>query len=219
MALSKEKIQLLQVDYEAEEITVMAMTRKHNVSRSTILRLAEKYKWKGRPVKPKKETIKPKKPGKGRPKKYKEDYARQALSLCLIGYTDEEMAEFFSVSVRSIYYWKKEQPDFMQALKEGKTIADAKMVASLFKRGMGYSHKEDKIFQYEGKPLIVPTVKQYPPDTKAALAWLCNRQPRHWRNKQEIETTDKTLKTFIPERSTASSDEDFAKKVAEEITQ
>ncbi len=57
----------------------------------------------------------------------------------------------------------------------------------------GYEHSEDKIFQYEGKPVIVPTTKRYPPDTQAASLWLRNRQPAKWRDKQEIEQSGEPL--------------------------
>jgi hypothetical protein len=48
---------------------------------------------------------------------------------------------------------------------------------------MGYSAPEDKIFNNDGKPLIVPTVKNYPPDTTAVIFWLKNRRPDEWRDK------------------------------------
>ena len=40
---------------------------------------------------------------------------------------------------------------------------------------MGYEHPEDKIFLHEGKPVIVPTVKHYPPDTTACIFWMKTR--------------------------------------------
>lgn len=65
--------------------------------------------------------------------------------------------------------------------------ADAVIAQKLFHRAKGYEHPEDKIFNDSGKPLVVPTVKHYPPDTTAAIFWLKNRQPKKWRDKQEID--------------------------------
>ena len=39
------------------------------------------------------------------------------------------------------------------------------------------------------EPLIVPMIKQYPPDTTAGIFWLKNRRPNEWREKQEINVT------------------------------
>lgn len=127
--------------------------------------------------------------GGGRKSIYNKEYANIVKGLCLLGATDEEIANAFNVSETTINNWKKKYIEFSLALKEGKQIADAKVAQSLFNRALGYEHEEDKIFNDQGVPLIVPTVKHYPPDTTAAIFWLKNRQPAKWREKQEVETT------------------------------
>jgi len=49
-----------------------------------------------------------------------------------------------------------------------------------------------KIFMPSGasEPVYAPYTKHYPPDTKAALRWLMNRQPAVWRDRQEVNMTD-----------------------------
>lgn len=127
-----------------------------------------------------------------RPSSYKPEYAEQAYRLCLLGATDAEIAEFFGVSEQTVNNWKKAHPAFLESLKEGKRIADGRVAESLFRRALGYSHPEDKIFNQgpEKEPLIVPTTKHYPPDTTAAIFWLKNRQPQKWRDKPEGEQGD-----------------------------
>ena len=122
-----------------------------------------------------------------RPSKYKEEYTEQAYKLCLLGATDKDLADFFGTSEQTINSWKKNQPEFLESIKKGKKIADANVAESLYKRACGYSHPEDKIFNDNGEPLIVPTVKHYPPDTGAAFIWLKNRAG--WRDKQDVEHT------------------------------
>lgn len=122
----------------------------------------------------------------GRPSKYREEYAAQAFKLCLLGARDKDLADFFSVEEKTINNWKKDYPDFLQAIKEGKDQADAEVADRLYRRAMGYEHPEEKIFLYRGRPVIVPTVKHYAPDTTAAIFWLKNRQPHLWRDKQEV---------------------------------
>lgn len=123
----------------------------------------------------------------GRPTKYTEEYNEQVVKLCRLGATDAEIADFFEVSESTINLWKKEHSEFSESLKKGKVEADSNIAQSLYHRAKGYMHNEDKIFNNNGKELIVPTVKHYPPDTAAAIFWLKNRRKNHWRDKQEHE--------------------------------
>jgi hypothetical protein len=127
----------------------------------------------------------------GRPTKYDEKYAEQAFKLCLLGATDTHLAEFFEVAESTINKWKLDYPEFSEALKRGKVEADAKVASSLYNRALGYSHPEDKIFNANGEPLVVPTTKHYPPDPTAAIFWLKNRQKEVWRDKHDHEHTGK----------------------------
>ncbi len=128
---------------------------------------------------------------RGRPTSYKVEYTEQAFKLCLLGATDANLADFFEVSEKTINTWKDAHPDFLQSLKAGKDEADANVGERLYQRATGYEHLEDKIFMHEGKPVIVPTVKHYPPDTTACIFWLKNRQRDRWRDKQDHEHTGK----------------------------
>ena len=66
---------------------------------------------------------------------------------------------------------------------------------SLYHRAKGYSHPAVKILsvaQGAGQPSEVqevPYTEHYAPDTTAAIFWLKNRQPKKWRDKQEVEHT------------------------------
>ena len=123
----------------------------------------------------------------GRPTKYKEEYIEQAHKFCLLGATNEKLAFLFEVDVTTIELWLKTKPLFSGAIKEGRAIADSKVAQSLYHRALGYSHKEDKIFNHNGKTTVVETIKHYPPDTAAAFIWLKNRAG--WRDKATVEHT------------------------------
>lgn len=125
----------------------------------------------------------------GRPPKYSEEFAEQARKLCLLGATDEEIASFFEVEVRTIYRWKLDHDQFCQALKAGKEAADERVERSLYQKAIGYRQEAVKIFMPAGKtdPVYAPYVEHMAPDTTAAIFWLKNRRSQEWRDKQDHE--------------------------------
>jgi len=80
---------------------------------------------------------------------------------------------------------------FRESITRGKIQADAHVAEALFRRACGYNHPAVKIFlpSGAGEPIYAPYTKHYPPDTKAALRWLMNRQPAVWRDRQEANVT------------------------------
>jgi DNA-binding XRE family transcriptional regulator len=127
----------------------------------------------------------------GRPSLYKQEYARQAYELALLGLDDSEMARVFDVTEQTINNWKKSHTEFFESLRQGKDIADAQVTRRLYERAMGYSHEAVKIFANPttGAEQIVPFTEHYPPDTTACIFWLKNRQKGRWRDRVEQEVT------------------------------
>mgnify|MGYP002640412071 CR=1 FL=1 len=129
----------------------------------------------------------------GRPAKYKPEFDRIAMSLAMLGATNEEVSAALDVGSSTLNRWKKEHPSFWEALKKGKEPADGEVALSLFQRARGYSHEAVKIFAdvRTGEKLIVPYTEHHPPDTTACIFWLKNRRPDLWRDRreQQIEVT------------------------------
>lgn len=127
-----------------------------------------------------------------RPTKYQKAYAEQARKLCMLGYTDNQLADFFEVAVATINTWKKEHPEFLESVKKGKDLVDAEVVDSLFQRAMGYVAPDTDIRVIDNQIVKTQIKKHYPPDTAAAIFWLKNRQKKEWRDKIDhgIEGTD-----------------------------
>lgn len=125
----------------------------------------------------------------GRPRQYKDEFVDQARKLCEIGVTDAELANFFGIDVRSIYRWKNDHPDFCQALKAGKDVADDRVERSLYHRAVGYEHPDVHASSYQGSVTLTPIIKHYPPDTVAGIFWLKNRRRDAWRDKVDMEHT------------------------------
>jgi len=122
----------------------------------------------------------------GRPTSYRPEFCQEAEQLCANGATDEEIAEAFEVSVRTIYRWKGEFPDFCQALKTGKEVADERVERSLYAKAIGYTYDSEKVFQFQGQIVRAPVKEHVPPDTTAAIFWLKNRRAEKWRDKSEV---------------------------------
>lgn len=113
--------------------------------------------------------------------------------LSQLGATDQEIADFFEVDVRTIYRWKHDHPEFCQALKTGKEVADERVERSLYQRAIGYEQDEVKIFMPGGatEPVYAPYRAKVAPDVTAAIFWLKNRRSQEWRDVNRTEVTGK----------------------------
>lgn len=127
---------------------------------------------------------------RGRPSLFRPEYIEQAEKLAMLGMTNEEMTKFFEVAKATFDKWMREIDEFSSAVKKGRAGADAEVVASLYKRAIGYSHPAVKIMQYEGRPVTVEYTERYPPDPVSMIFWLRNRQPAKWRNNPDAATDD-----------------------------
>jgi hypothetical protein len=134
------------------------------------------------------------KPSRGRPTVFLPEYAEQAAKLCNLGATDDEMADFFAVHRSTIYRWKLEHPEFCDAIKSAKDVADERVERSLYQKATGYNVTEEvavklKVDQYKEEVEVVEVDKHVPADTTAAIFWLKNRRKDHWRDKNETAFT------------------------------
>lgn len=151
--------------------------------------------------------------GTGRPSLYTPDMAKWAEKLARLGATEEEMAKALEISLTTFETYKRERPDFSEALKKGKALSDAEVADRLFQRAMGYSHPAVKIVAdaKTGKEHIVEYTEHYPPDTVAAIFWLKNRQRDKWRDKVDVANTH----SF--EADSTEDLENRARKLAEKL--
>ena len=125
----------------------------------------------------------------GRPTDYKPEFAQEALEQCEAGATDQELADYFGVSVRSLYRWKNTQAEFRHALKTAKDSADDRVERSLYEKATSYERDEVDIRVVNGDIVQTGIRKFYPPDTTAAIFWLKNRRAESWRESKAVELT------------------------------
>lgn len=144
---------------------------------------------------------------RGRPSTYRPEYAEQARKLALIGWTDKQVGEFFGVSPETIYQWDRAFPEFAETRARGKAVADGEMAASLWQRGIGYSHDDVHVTAFNGEVTLTPITKHYPPDYQSISLWLRNRQPDFWKDKVEIGHSGRLGVETIPYDPTALTPE------------
>jgi hypothetical protein len=134
----------------------------------------------------------------GRPSQYKPEFAEQARKFCLLGATNDRLAEFFGVAASTLDNWIKDKPDFAEAVKAGRAVADAEVAHSLYRRATGYSHRAVKLFLHEGRVIEHEYTEVYPPDATSMIFWLKNRDRENWRDKVDHSHSvdDDMLKAF-----------------------
>jgi hypothetical protein len=118
--------------------------------------------------------------GPGRPTLYRPEYCDLARNYCLLGATNEDLGGFFDVTSRTIDNWIAGHPEFGTAVREARALADARVARCLYKRALGYDRKVERTVWHLGKERPVSETVHYPPDVRACIFWLRNRQPQLW---------------------------------------
>lgn len=131
----------------------------------------------------------------GAPSKYLPSMCKIAEEAAGQGLINPEIAAKLGITRETLNVWMHEKPDFSDAVKRGKEIADARVERSLYELAMGYEYDAER-------PMTVGTGKGFseieiakfreklPPNATAIIFWLKNRKPKEWRDKQEIGLTD-----------------------------
>ncbi len=128
----------------------------------------------------------------GRPTAYDKSFAEQAQKLCVLGATDDEIADFFNVHRATIYRWKHTHPEFCDAIRIGKDVADERVRRALYQKATGYDVIEEQAVKLKkGQHLeeveVVQVRRHVPSDGASAIFWLKNRDRENWRDKQDVE--------------------------------
>jgi hypothetical protein len=149
----------------------------------------------------------------GRPSKFDTVDQVKAEKLARAGWDDKQLADFFGVTEKTWNNWKLAHPAFFQALKDWKDEADQKVERSLYERAVGYTHREEKIFQFQGEIIRAETFKHYPPDPTSMIFWLKNRKKDEWRDKQDVDVNPgEDMMKMLAEIEKGSSLIDLMKK-------
>lgn len=97
----------------------------------------------------------------GRPSEFMPEKTEQAAALAWHGATISEIAQYFGVSVPTIYAWGQLWPPFLNAIKQDRENADNRIKQTLYE-------------------------KAATGDNTAMIFWLKNRDPMNWRDQREV---------------------------------
>lgn len=96
-----------------------------------------------------------------------------ALELCLGVVTDA--CKITEIGRTTHYNWMADDEDYRKAVDSIMEISLDFVESKLFETIRGVELPEDKIFCYEGVPVVVPTIKRYPP-SDANIRWYLDRK-------------------------------------------
>ncbi len=125
--------------------------------------------------------------------KWNSNKVEEGYNLSLLGMSDSEMARVWGVAVQTVDLWKKLYPDFKNALKRGKSPANALVAAALFRKATGFWEEEEVVKIYKGELLKETVRKYYPPDTEAIKYFLSSREREKWSHRTEVVNTNINL--------------------------
>ncbi|HDA3714541.1 TPA: helix-turn-helix domain-containing protein [Staphylococcus aureus] len=110
------------------------------------------------------------------------------------GLTDAQIARNLGVSKHTLIKWKKNIPDFLDAIKKGKEVSDYELENALHKRAVGYYYEEETVTN-KGE---VVKIKKYEHANPTSLIFaLKNRLPHKYRDKVEQEITNRNIEINI----------------------
>ena len=140
---------------------------------------------------------------------YHDSFPGKVYKLMLLGATNDTVADFFEISVPTLNSWIREKAEFTEAMRRGRVESDMRVAKSLYRRATGYSVTEThktKGINARGLPFETEKTetKHYPPDVKAIVFWLSNRQKSIWANTTKTEVSIKQepidLSVLTPEQ-------------------
>jgi len=109
------------------------------------------------------------------------------------GQTEKGIARSLGVGITSWKKYKLQFPAFMALIKKGSLDSCALCVNSLFKRANGNEYDEIHVEERKNtvngvtETVVKKIVRHVSPDVGALVFWLINRDPKHWRNRQDIQ--------------------------------
>lgn len=142
--------------------------------------------------------------------------------------TDAEMAKEMHISPSTYYEWLKKYPEMSEAVTRARTGADARannesVERSLLETALGgvrvlkkpmklkTTSFDSRGRRVESEKLVYADEEIYvPPNVKAQIFWLTNREPERWRNKVEAAIVDDNTVNYVFREATSEEAAGYA---------
>jgi hypothetical protein len=116
---------------------------------------------------------------------YWPDHIDEVKAIAMTGMSDQEIAKALGVREEQWDAWVQYYPSFAAAIEDGRTNADAEVVAALHKNAIGFKYFADEVVRTRKGAQVIQVEKHFLPETGAQKFWLQNRSSR-WRAGQNI---------------------------------
>lgn len=113
---------------------------------------------------------------------YKPEYVKIASDMVRNGAVERDLIARFQVTKTVFDLWQTMYPEFAAALAITReaSLADEKVVRSMYEMANGYQIDTVKILNDKGEISIVELKEEVPKSYHAAKFWLMNRRPHEW---------------------------------------
>lgn len=160
----------------------------------------------------------------GRPTKYNPDFhPSEARKLAELDFTDLQIAQSFGISEATLYNWKKQYLEFLEAIQEGKQGRIKKVEKAALKVALGYYEHEyefdpnDPLFKGVGddvkelvkKALAQIPKKYYKPDPKVLMLMMMSLSDKYKMK------TEETVVDPLREKLNNMTSEEMDKRIKE----
>lgn len=145
-----------------------------------------------------------------------EDKLEAIRGWAMSGSTDKDIYTMLEVSKTVFYEWKKTRPEFKNALKKGKDIANGELQNSAYKQAMGYYQTVTEPVKVkrgqDWEEIEMVTYEKFiPANNTMNIFMLKNRMPEVYKDKQHTEHSGGVNISFvdnIPEEDEEDNEEE-----------
>lgn len=115
---------------------------------------------------------------------------------CRNGVIEADIAKNLGIAYSTFNEYKKRYSELSEVLKENKEVIDIQVENALLKTALGFEYTEETVTN-AGE--VVEVKKYSKPNTTSLIFWLKNRKPQSWRDRQEIEQTNRNITVNVGE--------------------
>ena len=119
--------------------------------------------------------------------KYNENFPKLVEDYAGQGFNDSQIAKKMGICRASFYIYKRQYPEFAEALECGRDEADGNVENRLYRLALGGFYTETVVKYDDGRTRT--TVKQAVPNLKAAICWLERSEKRKAAEAARIQTS------------------------------